>query len=99
MRKILFLFLFSAQFVGAQITILDSISKYPVSYAAVSFGNGNGIFADDEGKFVFTEKLYPDIDSLFISALSYKDLNMNSNELIDTLYMVSQTDELDEVTI
>lgn len=99
MRKILFLFLFSAQFVGAQITILDSISKYPVSYAAVSFGNGNGIFADDEGKFVFTEKLYPDIDSLFISALSYKDLNMNSNELIDTLYMVSQADELDEVTI
>ncbi|WP_411895431.1 hypothetical protein [Winogradskyella sp. A2] len=99
MYKILLLFFVSIQIVNAQITLLDSITKYPVSYAAVSFGNGNGLFADDEGTFVFTEKLYPDIDSLFISALGYKDLNMASNQLIDTLYMVSQADELDEVTI
>ncbi len=48
-------FLISA-FVSSQTTILDSETGKPVSYATVSFGNGNGIFADDEGLFVFTKK-------------------------------------------
>lgn len=84
---------------AAQITILDSISKYPVSYATISFGNGQGIFADDEGLFIFNKKLYPDVDSLFISALGYKDLNLASKNLATQILLQPQADELDEVVI
>ncbi|SHG46502.1 peptidase associated/transthyretin-like domain-containing protein [Winogradskyella jejuensis] len=83
----------------AQISIVDAESKLPVSYASISFGNGNGIVADDEGIFVFTKKLYPDIDSLYISALGYKELAITVEELEPQLFLHPQADELDEVVI
>lgn len=99
MYKILITLLLIGQLSFAQITIKDSISKYPVSYATISFGNGNGIFADDEGVFIFTEKLYPDIDSLFISAIGFKDLNISTENLSEELLMQSQSHQLDEVML
>ncbi|WP_179345991.1 peptidase associated/transthyretin-like domain-containing protein [Winogradskyella ursingii] len=99
MSKVLFLFLLLCNICVAQITVSDSITKYPVSYATVSFGNGNGLFADDEGQFYFSKKLYPDIDSLFISALGYKDLNVATANLPKQLYLQPQADELDEVVV
>ncbi|WP_179005653.1 hypothetical protein [Winogradskyella forsetii] len=99
MHKFLFFLLFIGQLSFAQITIKDSISTYPVSYATISFGNGNGIFADDEGQFFFTKKLYPDIDSLFISALGFKDLNVSTNNLPSQLLMHPEASELDEVLV
>lgn len=83
----------------AQIKVLDSITKYPVSYATISFGNGQGIFADDEGQFVFSEKIYPDIDSLFISALGYKQLYLSTKNISQTLFLSPQADVLDEVVL
>ena len=99
MHKILIILLFFGPLASAQITIKDSITTYPISYATISFGNGNGIFADDEGKFFFTEKLYPDIDSLFISALGFKDLNVATQNLPNELLMQPEISELDEVFI
>ena len=99
MHKILFILLFLGQITFAQITIKDSITKYPVSYATISFGNGNGLFADDEGQFMFTKKLYPDIDSLFISALGFKDLNVATNNLPQYLLMQPEAHQLDAVMI
>lgn len=99
MYKILIFILVVGQFATAQITLSDSITKHPVSYATISFGNGNGIFADDNGVFYFTKKLYPDIDSLFISALGFKDLNLSTQNLPNTLLMQPQADALDEVVI
>ncbi len=84
---------------NAQIVVLDSTSNYPVSYATISFGNGNGIFADDEGKFIFNKKLYPDIDSLFISAIGFKDINIAIKNLPTTLLMLPKADKLDEVIV
>lgn len=78
---------------------MDSTSKYPVSYATISFGNGNGIFADDEGMFLFNRTLYPDIDSLFISALGFKPLKLASDNLNKTLLLQPKIDELNEVVI
>ena len=98
MYKYLLLLLF-CQLSFSQITVLDSISKFPVSYATVSFGNGNGIFADDEGKFYFTKKLYPDIDSLFISAIGFKDLNIATENITQTLLLQPEAHELDEVLL
>ncbi|NRD20634.1 hypothetical protein HNV08_11290 [Winogradskyella eckloniae] len=99
MYKILFSLLCIGQLSFAQIVIKDSISNYPVSYATISFGNGNGIFADDEGVFIFTEKLYPDIDSLFISAIGFKDLNVSTKNLPKALIMQAQSHQLDEVML
>lgn len=83
----------------AQTSILDSVTKEPVSFATVSFGNGNGIFADDEGVFRFTKELYPDIDSLFISALGYEKMVLTTNNLADSLFVNSKEDQLRTVVI
>jgi hypothetical protein len=99
MQKILFFLLVFGQLSFSQVTVIDSITNYPVSYATISFGNGNGIFADDEGQFIFTKKLYPDIDSLFISALGFKNLDIATLNLPEILVMQPQPDELDEVVL
>lgn len=99
MRIILVLILLTCNLGNTQISITDSISNYPVSYATISFGNGNGIFADDEGQFTFTRKIYPDIDSLFISALGFKNLSIATKTIPKQLYMQPEADELDEVLI
>lgn len=83
----------------AQTAILESQSQKPVSYATVSFGNGYGIFADDDGVFYFSKKLYPDVDSLHISALGYKDLSISTLNLASTIYLETKADELDEIFI
>jgi hypothetical protein len=99
MYKILFFLLCIGQLSFAQITVSDSISKFPVSYATISFGNGNGLFADDQGQFFFTKKLYPDIDSLFISALGFKDLNISTENLPNQLFLKPEASKLDEVIV
>ena len=83
----------------AQTLIIDSQTKHPVSYATISFGNGQGVFADDEGMFLFTKKIYPDIDSLFVSALGFKELQISSEKISDTLQLQPFVDELDEVVV
>jgi hypothetical protein len=97
-KHLVFLIVFG-QISFSQITVTDSITKYPVSYATVSFGNGNGIFADDKGVFYFTKKLYPDIDSLFISALGFKDLNISTQNLPAALFLKPEAHALDEVVL
>jgi len=85
--------------IEAQTSILNQESNLPVSYASVSFGNGQGIVADDEGVFVFTKKLYPDIDSLYISALGYKELALSTSKIMPKVFLQPQASELDEVII
>ena len=98
MYKYLLLLLF-CQLSFSQIKVLDSISQSPVSYATVSFGNGQGIFADDDGVFYFTKKLYPDVDSLHISAIGFKNLNIAAENLPNQLLLQPQADALDEVVL
>ncbi|WP_299224715.1 hypothetical protein [uncultured Psychroserpens sp.] len=83
----------------AQIKVIGSETNYPVSYATISFGNGQGIFADEEGVFVFTKKRYPNVDSLYISALGFKDLTIATSNLSKMLYLDTETNTLDEVVI
>ncbi|WP_303424766.1 carboxypeptidase-like regulatory domain-containing protein [Oceanihabitans sp. 2_MG-2023] len=96
---ILLTLLLSGFITYSQTTILDKENKNPVSYATVSFGNGNGIFADDEGTFTFTKKLYADIDTLFISALGYKNTKIATANLTDTIALDAFQDALDEVLL
>lgn len=83
----------------SQTKLLDSQTNDPISYATISFNNGYGLFADDEGAFIFNEKLYPDIDTLHISALGFKDLKIPTSHLPKTILMDPEIDTLEEVLI
>ncbi|MDX1469956.1 MAG: hypothetical protein R3213_00540, partial [Flavobacteriaceae bacterium] len=102
-KKGLTLFLISIftlpQIVISQSRILSAETKFPVSYATISFDNGYGMFADDEGYFVFTEKIYPGIDSLHLSALGFKDVTVSSMNLPEIIYMEEEPAELQEVVV
>ncbi len=91
--------LFSISLSSAQTTVKDQQTQNPISYANISFGNGNGMFADDEGLFIFTKKLYPDVDSLYVSALGYKPLTLSASNLTDVIHLETDVDELNEVVI
>jgi len=99
MKKNLLFLLLLSYFSFSQTKIIDKETKYPVSFATISFGDGQGIFADDEGSFIFTEKLYPDVDSLFISALGFKDLNLSTKNLPKIIPMQAEAAELDEIVL
>jgi hypothetical protein len=91
---------FFAAGLSAQNTFLKNLkTREDVPYATVSFGNGNGIFADDVGGFFFSKKQYKDIDSLFISALGYKTLKVATSDLKTTLFMMPEVNNLSEVIV
>ncbi|RZS93888.1 hypothetical protein [Aquimarina brevivitae] len=82
---------------GQRHTILDQEDNTPISYATISFGNGNGLFADEDGKFLFYQKWYSDIDSLYISALGYKEKALATQKLPKTILLEKDVSELKEV--
>lgn len=82
-----------------KVTILDSKSKTFISYATISFGDGQGIFADDEGQFIFTKKLYPDVDTLYVSALSYKSVTVPTHALTNSIFLDEEISQLDEIIL
>lgn len=93
------LFLLISTISFGQITIQDKKTMEPVSFATISFGNGNGIFADEDGKFVFTKKRYSDIDTLTISSVGYKGLKITTENLPLKLLLEPKTDLLEEVIV
>ncbi|WP_025740297.1 peptidase associated/transthyretin-like domain-containing protein [Aquimarina pacifica] len=80
-------------------TVYDSIENTPISYATISFGNGNGTFADAEGTFRFSKKWYPDIDSLYVSSVGHKELALATSSLPKKIILVQNVAELKEVII
>ncbi|WP_103863959.1 hypothetical protein [Aquimarina sp. I32.4] len=92
--------LFLAQIVYTQTyVVLDSVQKTPISYATISFGNGNGTFADGDGNFRFSKKWYPDIDSLYISAVGHKEIALSTASLPQKIMLPQNIAELKEVYI
>ena len=83
----------------AQTHIQDAETKEPVSFATISFGNGNGIFADETGKFIFTKKLYHDVDSVEISAIGYKNLKIATLNLPPLVKLQPTAAMLQEVIV
>ncbi|MEJ6791276.1 MAG: hypothetical protein QNK89_00660 [Lacinutrix sp.] len=99
MKNSLYIILFCtfAICASSQNTTIISKDKQPVSYATISFGNGNGLFADDAGQFFFTKKLYKDIDTLYVSAIGFSDLKIATNNLPATIVMQTSINTLEEV--
>lgn len=81
------------------ISVKDKFTQEGVSFATISFGDGKGTIADDEGSFTFSKKLYKDIDSLFISAVGYDELAIPTQQLPTTLLLTPATNELETVMV
>lgn len=101
MKKVLLLLvLFANQCIYSQVyTIQDAGEKFPISYATISFGNGNGLFADEDGVFEFSKKRYKDIDSIYISALGYKEKGISTNNLPKIIELTPDVAQLQEVVV
>ena len=99
-KKLFFLiYLIIISYLPAQTAIKNGITKTPASFATISFGNGNGVFADGEGMFLFSKKIYPDIDTLYISAIGFKDFKIATLNLPKEILLTPTVNELDEVFI
>lgn len=81
------------------VQVRDKKSDFPIAYATVSFGNGLGTFAGDNGVFAFDRKKYKDVDSLFITSLGYNQKSFAASQLPKTVYLEVKTDQLEEVVI
>jgi len=93
------LLLCTSTFLGQSSVILDEKTKEPVPFATISFGDGRGTFAGDYGEFYFTKKKYPDIDSLFISAIGYKEVGVATLNLPPKILLAEETNLLSEVVV
>ncbi len=94
------LLLFLAQTAySQQYTVLDSAQRKPISYATISFGNGNGTFADADGNFRFSKKWYADVDSLYISAMGHKEVVLSTKSIPKEIFLAEDVAMLKEVYI
>ena len=94
------LMIFFVNFTIAQtITISDSTNQEPIPYATISFGNGLGNFADEDGQFSFTKEKYSDVDSLFISAMGYAEKVVLTATLAETILLNPEVSQLSEVVV
>jgi len=101
MKKLppLLLFFLTITISAQTYTVLDSISLNPISFATISFGNGNGTFADANGIFTFSKKWYADIDTLYISALGHQELTVPTGTMPKKILLSQNIAELNEVVV
>lgn len=81
------------------IIIADSLSLEPIPYATISFGNGLGNFADEDGQFSFSKEKYSDVDTLFISAMGYAEKTIATASLLEKIVLKPEVSQLNEVIV
>ncbi|MBM1108000.1 carboxypeptidase-like regulatory domain-containing protein [Aurantibacter crassamenti] len=81
------------------IVIIDGMNNEPIPFATISFGDGLGTFADEDGRFSFSRKKYADIDSLFISAIGYTEKGIKIDSTIQSVSLKSEVSQLSEVIV
>jgi len=81
------------------ISILDSLNSEPIAFATISFGNGLGNFADEDGRFSFSQEKYSDVDTLFISAMGYTEKAILTNVLPEIIQLKPEVSQLSEVIV
>lgn len=97
---LLVLVLFASHWLSAQqLQIVDATDDTPIPFATISFGNGHGSFADDDGRFSFSKKKYADIDTLFISAMGYADKKVFVETSLQKVALESEVSQLTEVIV
>ncbi|MEL6919115.1 MAG: carboxypeptidase-like regulatory domain-containing protein [Bacteroidota bacterium] len=96
--RLLILLFFNAMY-SQNIQVLDSTNNLPIPFATISFGNGLGNFADDEGWFSFSKEKYRDVDTLYISSLGYAEKAIMAHPLPRKIYLTPAIWELNEVVV
>lgn len=91
--------LFPTLILAQSITVRDSGNKSTIPFATISFGNGLGNFADEEGTFDFPKEKYSDVDTLFISAMGYAEKSILVVNLEETIYLKPEVSQLSEVVV
>ncbi|QCW99204.1 carboxypeptidase-like regulatory domain-containing protein [Aggregatimonas sangjinii] len=101
LKQFLFCLFFLLTYTGLaqKISIRDSLNSAPIPFATISFGDGHGTFADEEGTFTFSKKRYPDIDTLFISALGYAEKKVVANTTLTKVLLRPEASQLSEVIV
>ncbi|NHF60744.1 carboxypeptidase-like regulatory domain-containing protein [Flavobacteriaceae bacterium TP-CH-4] len=102
MRVVLTIFLFLLTcygLYGQRIAIVDSLNQEPIPFATISFGDGLGTFADDEGIFLFSTKRYSDVDTLYISAMGYAEKAVVAALIPSTIRLRPEVSQLSEVVV
>ncbi len=96
----LFLFLAVSTHLQCQVMyIVDAIDKKPVSFATISFGDGRGTFAGEDGDIKFETSKYKDIDSLYISAIGFKSKTIATANLPKQVLLDFEASQLSEVIL
>ena len=101
MKHLLYFFiLFFTSFISAQtLSILDGLNREPIPFSTISFGNGLGNFADEDGQFSFSKEKYSDVDTLFISAMGYVEKMVLTAELPKEILLKPSVAQLNEVVV
>lgn len=82
-----------------QTQVLDNTTQQPISFATISFGNGLGTFAGDDGVFAFSPKKYSDVTTVYISAIGYAEKAVAIENLTDKIYLEPEASQLSEIVI
>jgi hypothetical protein len=89
----------TVQINGQSISILDGLNSEPIPFATISFGNGLGNFADEDGKFSFSKEKYSDVDTLFISAMGYLEKAVLTATIPKEILLKPSVAQLNEVVV
>ena len=95
---LLFLFISLSAF-SQKFQVIDALAKTPVSFATISFGDGRGTFAGEDGVFDFEQKKYADIDSLHISAIGFKEQAFSTSNIPPSIALMPEASQLSEVIV
>ena len=103
--KIFLLVSFSCIYANAQESfkakLLDSISKEPIPFAAISLNNNTGVISNENGYFqLYLPKKISQPDSIFIQCMGYETKPFSALKLKDSIIILNpKSIELKEVLI
>jgi hypothetical protein len=93
-------FLFITTVANSQdVLVKDAYSDEPVAFATISFGDGLGTFADARGIFRFSKKIYPTVDTLYVSSIGYQELTIASADLGSEVGLIQEASRLATVIV
>ncbi|MDA9628458.1 carboxypeptidase-like regulatory domain-containing protein [Flavobacteriaceae bacterium] len=100
---LLIILLISSALLNAQeltAVLKDSISHKVIPFASIYFNSGSGVVSNEEGHFRLQYDASKEKDSLFISCMGYKTLNIPFSKVKDTVFYLSpKTIELNSIIL
>ena len=100
---LLIILLISSALLNAQeltAVVKDSISQKVIPFASIYVNSGSGVVSNEEGYFRLQYDASKEKDSLFISCMGYKTLNIPFSKVKDTVFYLSpKTIELNSIIL